>query len=160
MMYTFQRLLVAGSLAVLLASCGGEGPDSTESQIGSIVTEARPLPRELPRGTPVSFPYHFLRDVIREDRPGVFQRRVRVEYLGMGQAEVADAVRQAFTASAYSLNMEKVQDNGALQLNFEHPRMERNVTVTVQEGGELEHADARGIVQFTFPASPPGTSEG
>src|SRR5690606_39156755 len=107
----------------------------------------------------VGFPYHFLRDVIREDRPGVFQRRVRVEYLGMGQAEVGDAVRQAFTASAYSLNMEKVQDNGALQLNFEHPRVERNVTVTIQEGGDLEHPDARGIVQFTFPASPPGSTE-
>lgn len=159
MKYALQRLLAAGSLAMLLASCGGESPAPATDQLAEAI-EARPLPRELPRGTALGFPYHYLRDVIREDRPGVFQRRVRVEYLGIGQAEVGDAVRQSFAASAYSLNMEKVHDDGALQLNFEHPRMERNVTVTVQEGGQLEHPDARGIVQFTFPAGPPANAEG
>lgn len=139
-----------------LAGCGpDEGTDTTGTAPAGTLTETRDLDRKLPRGLEMGFAHHLLRDRIVEAKSGGFQRRVRVEYLDRNQEQVLDAIRESFSTAGYAAPRQRQLDNGNTQLRFEHEQADHKVTVTVREGGELEHSRAKGVVFLTFPANAP-----
>lgn len=154
------RFLASTLVFAALAGCGKDSEPATAApRTGTVpagtLTEARQLDRKLPRGIETGFAHHLLRDRIVEAKSGGFQRRVRVEYLDLDRAQVLDAIRDSFATSGYAAPRQRQLDNGDTQLRFEHEQADHKVTVTVREGGELEHSRAKGIVFLTFPANAP-----
>lgn len=145
-------------MLVALAGCGpGDGTEPATSagspavEAGNNPTQATQMEGKLPRGMQLNFQHHLVRDGRLHGDSGESQRLVRVEYLDMDREEVIKAIDDNFTSSSYEAASRRELDSGDIQLRYEHERADLAAIVTVREGGELEHADAGGLVVLTFP---------
>lgn len=149
-------------LAVALASCSRDEqapaaptePAGADQSAADADANARSLSDPLPNGMKLSFPYHLRRDGIEEVDPGVFQRRVRIEYIGLDQQEAIEAITADHVAAGYKTGKVTELDNGRVRMNFRHENEDRT-TVTVLEGVSVTHASATGMIYIHIPVEAP-----
>ncbi len=82
-------------------------------------------------------------------KPGKYQRRVLIEYLGMDQQQAADAVIASLLNAGFEQTDMSRLDDGRLRIGFR--KNKHRIRVLVKNGGELRHAEARGLIRFDIP---------
>jgi hypothetical protein len=145
-------------LAVVLAGCSRQAEPAGEPAEPAIETvQARQLKKPIAKGVNLDFTYHLRSDRLREVKPGKFQRRVLVEYVGMDQQQAADAVSAALSSAGFEATATRQLEDGRLRLDFKKGK--KKIRVLVRDGGKLRHADAAGLIRFDIPAKAPKSKQ-
>lgn len=154
-MKTWIHLATLTLLATVLAGCSRDGQSGTEPVQPTAAAEAagaKHLKKPLAKNVTLGFAYHLRRDRVEEVKPGVFQRRIYVEYLGLDQQQAADALIADLAAAGYRSSSKRL-DDGRLQLVFQ--KNKHKIRATVREGGKLQNPAARGMIRIDVPAKAP-----
>jgi len=161
-MKTSIHLAILALFATALLGCAREQGTTAEQAAppaDATATEAAPvetrkqLKKPLAKNVELRFAYELQRDRTAEVKPGVYQRRVLIEYLGLDQHEAAGSVRADLTSGGYTLDTERQLEDGRTHMTFK--KGEQKVTVLVRRGGELQNARASGAILIVLPAKAP-----
>lgn len=153
------RLAALLLLATVITGCSPDGQRGTESAqsappAANAEGQPRQLKKALPYGIQLGFAYHLRRDRVEEVKAGTFQRRIRVEYLDLGQQQAADAITADLTAAGYQAGAPKRLDDGRIRIAFKQEKR-RTIAVTIREGGKLQHPSAKGMIYINIPVKAP-----
>lgn len=166
-MKTSIHLALLTLFAAALLGCTREQgipSEQTPPPADATAVEANPLDaskrleKPLAKGVELRFSYELQRDRTAEVKPGIFQRRVLLEYLGLDQHEAAGAIRADLATGGYTLDAERQLEDGRTQMTFE--KGEQKVSVLVRQGGELQNARASGAILVVLPAKAPSSKAG
>ena len=126
--------------------------DATAAESAPVET-GKQLKKPLAKNVELRFPYELQRDRTAEGKPGVYQRRVLLEYLGLDQHEAAGAIRADLAAGGYTLDAERQLEDGRTHMTFKKGK--QKVTVLVRQGGKLQNTRASGAILVVLPAKAP-----
>ena len=160
-MNTWIRLACLAALTVTLAACAREDQPradgaQTSAEAGAEAASAaaaKSLKKPLAKNVDLGFRYHLRSDRVQEDKPGVFRRKVLVEYLGLDQQQAASALIADMVEGGYTVASERTDEQGRIRLPFQKGK--RKITARVRHGGKLEHASATGAILVSLPAKAP-----
>lgn len=151
-------------LALALAACSREDqpsgdfsqPAADASVEAPTASQGKPLKKALAKGVKLGFNHHLRRDRIEETRPGVYRRRVLVEYLGLDQQQAASALIASMADGGYTVSAERTEADGRIRLTFNKGK--RKITALVRHGGKLQNSAATGAILVVVPARRPESS--
>lgn len=156
-MKTWIHLASLAILAAAIAACSGEEQPAADTvqpavQEGTTAT-GKALKKPLAKGVDLSFAHHLRRDRVEEVKPGVFRRRVLIEYLEVEQQQAASALVSNMAEAGFKVVSERTDDKGRIRLNFQKGR--RKIAATVRQGGKLQNPAATGAMLISIPAKAP-----
>ena len=163
-MKTWIRPASLAMFALALAACSrGDQPagDATQPVADAVIdtpaaSEGRTLKKPLAKGVELGFSHHVRRDRVEETKPGVFRRRVLLEYLGMQQQQAAGALIADMAEAGYDVASRRTEADGRIRLTFQKGK--RKITALVRHGGKLQNSAATGAILVSIPAKAPGAS--
>ena len=126
-MNTWIRLACLAALTVTLAACAREDQPradgaQTSAEAGAEAASAaaaKSLKKPLAKNVDLGFRYHLRSDRVQEDKPGVFRRKVLVEYLGLDQQQAASALIADMVEGGYKVASERTNEQGRIRLTFQ-----------------------------------------
>lgn len=153
-MKAWTHLATLTLLAAVLAGCTRDDQSGNEpAQPVAEVATTKQLKKPVARDVSLTFTYHLRRDRVEEVKPGVFQRRILVEYVNLDQQQAANAISANMIAAGYHTAESAQLDDGRIRMIFQKGK--QKIRVLVREGGKLQNPEAKGLIRIDVPAKAP-----
>lgn len=160
-----RRFLLLAPITLALAACG-PAPDAQSGDpvpanagtqpVADAPATSRALRTPLPNGVLLPFAYHTRTDRTIEAKPGVFQRRVYVEFLEGDASSVASGLIEAMRQGGYRAGEPVAREDGSVRVTFSHRDTPRVAAVASNELPDRPSNPASlGTLLLVFPADAP-----
>lgn len=164
-MNTWIRTASLAVLVIAVVACSREDQpagDISQPAAEAVVdmpatSEGKTLKKPLAKGVNLGFNHHLRRDRVQETKPGVFRRRVLLEYLGLEQQQAASALIADMAGAGYNVASERTEADGRIRLTFQKGK--RKITALVRHGGKLQNNAATGAILVSIPAKAPKAAQ-